>query len=57
MSTVAVEQALAESPHKRGDALLSIPEDQWFDRKSARVASRQLAEVPRYGVGSNASNA
>ena len=45
MSTVAVEQALAESPHKRGDALLSIPEDQWFDRKSARVASRQLAEV------------
>ena len=45
MSTVAVEQALAKSPGQRGDALLSIPEDQWFDRKSARVAPRKLAEI------------
>ncbi len=45
MPTVAVEQALGESPGQRGRALLAIPEGQWFDRKSARVASRQLAEA------------
>lgn len=45
MSTVAVERALGESPGQRGVALLPVSEDQWFDRKSARVGSRQLAET------------
>ena len=45
MSTIQVELALGESPAQRGDALLAIPESQWFDRKSARIAPRQLAEA------------
>ena len=45
MSTVAVEQALAQSRDGRGSALLHIPEDQWFDRKSARVDARDLAKT------------
>lgn len=45
MSTIAVERALGEGPGQRGRALLAIPESQWFDRKSARVASRQLTEA------------
>ncbi|MGH3848178.1 MAG: AlbA family DNA-binding domain-containing protein, partial [Pseudonocardiaceae bacterium] len=43
MSTVAAEQALALAPEERGQALLGLREDQWFDRKSARVAPRDLA--------------
>ncbi|HMJ36131.1 MAG TPA: ATP-binding protein [Baekduia sp.] len=43
MSTVIVEQALAADPAKVGSLLLDVPEDQWFDRKSARIAARDLA--------------
>jgi ATP-dependent DNA helicase RecG len=43
MSTVAVEQALKAHAKERGARLLAIPEDQWFDRKSARIAARDLA--------------
>lgn len=44
MSTVAAEQALGRSPEDRGQALLELHEDQWFDRKSARVSARDLAD-------------
>jgi ATP-dependent DNA helicase RecG len=43
MSTVTVEQALAEHPDLIGPRLLALHEDQWFDRKSARVRPRDLA--------------
>ena len=43
MGTVAVENALASSPSEIGDALLAIHEDQWFDRKSARISPAELA--------------
>ncbi|MGH9023601.1 MAG: ATP-binding protein [Acidimicrobiia bacterium] len=43
MSIVAAEQALALAPAKRGQELLRLREDQWFDRKSSRVAPRDLA--------------
>ncbi len=43
MSTVAVEQALKAPVKERGERLLEIPEDQWFDRKSRRIAARDLA--------------
>lgn len=45
MSTVAAEQALALSEEERGPALLSIPEDQWFDRKSNRTKPQELADA------------
>jgi ATP-dependent DNA helicase RecG len=34
---------LKASVKERGARLLAIPEDQWFDRKSARIAARDLA--------------
>ncbi len=43
MSTVAVEQALKAPVKERGSRLLTIAEDQWFDRKSSRIAPRDLA--------------
>jgi len=43
MSTVAVEQALKAPVKERGSRLLAIAEDQWFDRKSKRIAPRDLA--------------
>jgi ATP-dependent DNA helicase RecG len=43
MSTTLVERALAAGAHEVGPSLLAIPEDQWLDRKSARVAGRDLA--------------
>ncbi|HEU5061527.1 MAG TPA: ATP-binding protein [Solirubrobacterales bacterium] len=43
MSTTAVEQILTALPELVGPALLELPEDQWLDRKSARVAGRDLA--------------
>lgn len=43
MSTTAVEQALSTTPAGVGPALLTLPEDQWLDRKSARIAGRDLA--------------
>jgi ATP-dependent DNA helicase RecG len=43
MSTVEVEQALASPPEQLGQRLVELTEDQWFDRKSSRVAPRDLA--------------
>jgi ATP-dependent DNA helicase RecG len=43
MSTVAVEQALKAPVMERGTRLVAIAEDQWFDRKSKRIAPRDLA--------------
>ncbi len=40
-----VSQALSEEPANVGQALLAIPENQWYDRKSARVAPRDLANA------------
>ena len=45
MSTVAAEQALAQPPDARGDALLALTEDQWFDRKSRRISAKDLADA------------
>ena len=44
MSTTVVEQILADPAEEVvGPALLELVEDQWLDRKSARVAGRDLA--------------
>lgn len=43
MSTNTVERALAASARETGPALSAIPEDQWFERKSVRVAPKDLA--------------
>jgi ATP-dependent DNA helicase RecG len=43
MPTGHVERALAERPETVGAALLELPEDQWFDRKSTRIDPRELA--------------
>lgn len=45
MSTVAVEKALHGSAERVGPALLRVPEDQWFERKSSRIAPRELANT------------
>ena len=45
MSTVAVLQALGAPVAERGQRLATIREDQWFDRKSARIQSRSLSEA------------
>lgn len=45
MSTVAVEKALHGSVERIGPALLSVAEDQWFERKSTRIAPRDLANT------------
>ena len=45
MSTVEVRHALSLPPGQVGDALLKLDEDQWFDRKSARVSARSLANA------------
>ena len=44
MSTVAAGQALGQPPAERGRALLGVAEDQWFERKSARITARELAD-------------
>lgn len=44
MSDVAVPRACMESAGSRAEALLEIPEDQWFDRKSIRTKAQRLAE-------------
>ncbi|HYN18553.1 MAG TPA: transcriptional regulator, partial [Actinomycetes bacterium] len=38
-------QALALPPGQRGQALLGLPENQWFDRKSRRITGRDLADL------------
>ncbi len=44
MSTAGVEQALKAPVKERGGRLLEIAEDQWFDRKSTRIAPRELGD-------------
>jgi ATP-dependent DNA helicase RecG len=44
MSTVHVEAALAAPAAEIGPLLAQIPEDQWFERKSSRIAARDLAD-------------
>jgi ATP-dependent DNA helicase RecG len=41
----AVERALTEEPLECGQALLSVPEDQWYDRKSNRLTARDLGDA------------
>lgn len=45
MTIVSLRHALDAPPDEAGEALLSVPEDQWFDRKSARVNPRDLANA------------
>lgn len=45
MSSTLAERAFAEPPSAVGAALLGIPEDQWLERKSARVSARALADT------------
>src|SRR5271169_535320 len=44
MSTVNVEFALGAPPGEVGPLLVGISEDQWFERKSTRIAARDLAD-------------
>jgi len=43
MSTIDVERALNSTIAERGHQLISLVEDQWFERKSVRVAPKDLA--------------
>lgn len=43
MATIAAERALAAGPDEIGPALLAVSEDQWFERKSARAAPKDVA--------------
>jgi ATP-dependent DNA helicase RecG len=46
MSTVAAEKAINDLPEiEVGPVLLGLVEDQWFDRKSARISPRDLADA------------
>lgn len=45
MGTIAVENALNASPQEVGGELAGIAEDQWLERKSARIAPRDLANT------------
>jgi len=45
MGTLAVENALNAPPVQVGAQLVSLPEDQWFERKSCRIAPRDLAKT------------
>ena len=42
MTPKQVEAALAAEETERGERLLALTEDQWFDRKSARIAPKSL---------------
>lgn len=43
MSSFGVDRALSLPPEQATDALLSLREDQWFERKSGRIAAKDLA--------------
>jgi ATP-dependent DNA helicase RecG len=43
MGTVATEKALAGDPGDVVDAVCALAEDQWLERKSARIGARELA--------------
>lgn len=45
MGTVAVERALNGPLGEVGAALLALPEGQWFESKSNRIAARELADA------------
>jgi ATP-dependent DNA helicase RecG len=45
MGTVAVESALNAPPDEVGAGLVQLPEDQWLERKSSRIAPRDLANA------------
>lgn len=45
MTSAGVQRALVLPPSDVGPALLSETEDQWFERKSARIDPRRLAET------------
>lgn len=45
MSTIKVEAAYSAAPRERPAALAALAEDQWFERKSARIAPTDLADV------------
>lgn len=45
MSTVLVEQALQLPPEQLADALLELPETQWYERKSGKVSAKKAAET------------
>lgn len=45
MSSLAVEGALALPESERGEALLAVSEDQWFEKKGPRVSEQALANV------------
>jgi ATP-dependent DNA helicase RecG len=45
MSDTSVAHALEADVANRGLALLSMPEDQWFDRKGPRTSPRDLANL------------
>ncbi|MDN5600972.1 MAG: ATP-binding protein [Brachybacterium sp.] len=45
MSTTYLHDLDAASPGDRLQRLIDAPEDQWFDRKSARIAPRDLARA------------
>src|SRR5437879_13101031 len=44
MPTAEVQQALDLPTPDRGPALIGAREDQWFERKSARITPRELAD-------------
>ena len=45
MGTIAVESAISSPPPDVGPELARIPEDQWLERKSSRIAPRDLANT------------
>jgi ATP-dependent DNA helicase RecG len=45
MGTIAVENALTAPPEDIGRELASLAEDQWLERKSTRIAPRDLANT------------
>lgn len=45
MGTVAAEKALNGPPEEVGPELLALRENQWFERKSNRIAARELANA------------
>jgi ATP-dependent DNA helicase RecG len=45
MGTIAVESALSSPPSEVGPELAGLPEDQWLERKSTRIAPRDLANA------------
>lgn len=45
MSTNEIDRALAADIRERAAAVQLLPEDQWFERKSARIGARELAQA------------